>query len=167
MLVASPALLSRRHPLDSLAKGMLGIIGNLGIDRNWNVRYATGQELLADPAPAADRVRVKVGRMCDQPRRVSENALAIFDAERLLNRIVPEYRVVIEARKILAHGLVIPPDARSAGQTVERRVVVGVPMAPGCPGKRRPTLAERFFKVVHPTGQFAACSTLLIRSVGA
>jgi len=60
MLVALPAFVNLRDHLDALAEGLVRIFGDLSIDRDWHVGHAPGQQLLADPSAAADRVGVEV-----------------------------------------------------------------------------------------------------------
>ena len=75
--------------------------------------------------------------MRDQPGRMSQNAFAILDPERLLSRVVPE---LFQLDILVFRGLpaAVPTDTRRRRQAVERRVVEGVAVSPGNRRERRP-----------------------------
>ena len=106
MLMALQAFGFLRNGFNPFAKGLVRIFRHLGIDSNRHIGHAAGQKLFANPATPLDGVGVKIGGMSNKPSRMREQAFAMLDLKRLLDRIIPELLVIQTLIVFILHAAV-------------------------------------------------------------
>ena len=101
------------------------VFGDHRIDRDRHIGDRAGEQFLAHPLAAVDRVGLQVQRVGDQPGRVREHAFAIGDLRRLGRGIIPVRVVdVEEPAHVLAPHLRAGPRRRLALVPVSQRDAV-------------------------------------------
>ena len=74
-LMAAPAFFLAGDP-HSLTQSRLGFFRQLGIDRDWNIRYGIAEQTFPNPTSARNRMVFHGVRVRDQPNGVCEDAQA-------------------------------------------------------------------------------------------
>ena len=95
-LVAFPAILGLGFVFQTLAQGLVMVLGNHRVHRHGHIGNGAGEEFFAHPFAAADGVGGGVSGERDEPGGVREHALAVRHFGGLRGRIVPTCQIDVE-----------------------------------------------------------------------